>query len=199
MISMLRGKVSELNGNAITVDIGGVGYDVICSSACLEKARPGSNVELTVYTDVRPESIQLFGFADRLEKQVFLLLIKVKGVGARSALEIISNVEKKELLRIIGTGEAARLQRVKGIGKKTAERIIVELKDRVVEYVKESSPLAAGIEREVSSAANDALEALCALGFARREAENALQAAIDSGNGLGSDSGELLKAALRYI
>ena len=112
MISSLKGTVAEISGAQVTLEVHGVGYELRCSQACLAALSEGQAAALVVYTDVKEDSISLYGFADRLEKQVFLLLTKVKGVGARTASDILSRVDKVELLRIIGAGDLARLQAV---------------------------------------------------------------------------------------
>ena len=134
MISYLRGTVFHQSGTSITLDVAGVGYELVCSTSCLEAIAGEDEVQIIVYTDVREDAIKLYGFVDQLEKQVFQLLLKVKGVGAKSASEILSQVDKHDLLRLIGSGDSSRLCTVKGIGKKTADRIVLELKDQVASF-----------------------------------------------------------------
>ncbi len=199
MISMLRGTVHHVSGKALTLDVHGVGYEVLCSTACLEGCVMGSEVSVVVHTEVKEDLIRLHGFADHLEKQVFLLLMRVKGVGAKSSSDIISHVDKVELLRIIAAGDIEGLQRIKGIGKKTAERIVVELKDKVGEYVVEGQLGGRTDERPVqANAFYDAIEALMALGFSRRDAERSVKSVEGRLQG-SKDAGEIVREALRCV
>ena len=199
MIASLTGAVEDVEGRVVTLDAGGVGYEVRCSSACVAGLEKGRQAHVVVYTDVKDDAINLYGFADRLEKQAFMLLMQVKGVGARSASDILSHMDKLDLLRAIGAGDLAMLQRVKGVGRKTAERIVVELKDKVGEFVMQRRGEGARQPAVASSAFEDALQALIALGFARREAEQALakvEKTLPQGE---TDSGLIVKEALKYV
>lgn len=200
MIGALRGLVLDIAGNLVTLDVQGVGYEARCSQACLAKLTVGAEAALVIFTDVKEDSISLYGFEDRLEKQVFLLLTKVNGVGARTASEIISRMDKLELLRIIGAGDVHRLQAIKGIGKKIAERIVVELKDRVAEFAAEKGELRAGAPAGYDQPFEDAAQALVALGFSRKSADLAVSQArgalLPAEN---VDSGRIIKEALRFI
>jgi Holliday junction DNA helicase RuvA len=186
-------------GNTVTLNVQGVGYEVLCSAHCIAGLAPESDATIVVYTDVKEDSIRLYGFADSLEKQVFLLLTRVKGLGAKSASDIVSRIDKRELLRAIGAGDVVKLQQLRGVGKKTAERIVVELKDRVAEYVlgrEESSG-----RTEEGGPFEEALAALQALGFSGREAEQAVRqvrAEVPAGGAL-PDSGEVVRQALRFV
>jgi len=199
MISRLKGKVIDISGYVATLDVSGVGYELYCSSRCLAGMILDEEVEVVVLTDMKQDSIRLYGFEDQLEKRVFLFLTAVKGVGARSASEIVSQIEKKELLRAIGSGDISRLQAIKGVGKKTAERIVVELKDKVADYVTEGSSVGLNLEKEVAEPFRDAVQALLALGFQRNEAEQAVRQ-VESMEGNGSmEAGQIVKHALRYV
>jgi holliday junction DNA helicase RuvA len=211
MISALSGLVIDRVGNAITLDVQGVGYEVLCSSTALEAAVEGQQARLVIFTDVKEDSIKLYGFADKLEKQVFLLLTRVKGVGARSASEMISRVEKVTLLRLIGQGDVTQLCKVKGIGKKTAERIIVELKDKVGDFIREGvgggsldskSSLSLGVESSVYSIESEAVAALEALGFPKKHAQSAVGNALSEGSGgleMFASASDLIREALRHV
>lgn len=199
MIARLTGKIEALSGPLVTIDVHGVGYEVSCSQGCTDKLEVGKNTTLVVYTDVREDSIRLFGFADELEKQVFVLLTQVKGVGAKTASDIISRIDKVELLKIIASADLAQLQSVKGIGKKTAERIIVELKDRVENYLIDQRSTRSLTEQVTLEPYGEALEALLALGFARRDAERALTQARKQASADQMSSSALVKEALRFV
>lgn len=199
MIGSLSGKVLELNRNLVLLDVHGVGYELICSARLLASLTEGQSLAVIVHSEVREDSQRLFGFADRLEKQVFLLLVQVKGVGARSALEIISRIDKRDLLRVIAAGDIGRLQAVKGIGRKTAERIVVELRDKVARLAAPAEDMLLTPENAVTGPEQDALAALVSLGFSRKEAEAALSRAHrDGASGL-QDAGQMVKEALRFI
>lgn len=199
MISLLRGKVHHRTGPVITLDVGGVGYEVHCSRKCFERVSSDEEVTIVIHTDVKEDSIRLYGFADQLEKQVFLLLLKVKGVGAKSASDILSRIDKQELLRIIGSADSSRLCAIKGIGKKTAERIVLELKDQVAAF---ATSFQEGLFGQVKEGVpvDDAIAALQALGFSERDARKACNEAEQSGALKGvTGSGDVVKAVLRFI
>ena len=203
MISLLHGTVDSINGSTVTLDVGGVGYEVQCSRRCVEALTCGEQARVVVYTEVKEDSIRLFGFEDRLEKQVFSLLLQVKGVGARSACDIISRIEKKELLRVIGAGDVGQLQAVKGIGKKTAERIVVELKDRVAQHATEESSVSPARGSGLRPF-EEAVEALQVLGLSKRDSERAVQSVekeLQSAAGVVKDfdTSQVVKEALRYV
>ncbi|MBN8551200.1 MAG: Holliday junction branch migration protein RuvA, partial [Deltaproteobacteria bacterium] len=126
MFAKLKGIVDEVEASRVTLDVNGVGYELFCSGGCVSQLERGREAAIIVFTDVNENSIRLYGFADALEKQVFLLLTTVKGVGSRTAMEIVSCVDKVELLRAIAAQDLKRLQSIKGVGKKTSERIVVE-------------------------------------------------------------------------
>ena len=205
MISMLRGKVVEIDGDSLVVDVNGVGYLVTCTSALCAELELGSDRTICVHTDVREDSIRLFGFASTAERTMFLLLNKVSGMGPRSSLDVVSNVPIRDLLRAIGSGDVQALMSIKGVGKKKAERIVVELKDLVASMVEERSTIVrsavtAGHDSLVGSkpATNDAVAALEVLGFPRRDAEIAVSKAVDGG-WAHTEVGDLVREALRFV
>ncbi len=199
MIGSLRGIVESIAGRVAILSVGGVGYELTITERLLERLQVGEEAHVVVFTHVAEDLLRLYAFEDVLEKQVFLLLTKVKGVGPRSAAEIISRISCRELLRFVAAGETVKLQSVRGIGKKTAERIVLELKDKVGAYVVEQHiSLESQVEREVKPV-EDAVEALQALGFIRKDAERAVDQAVQSGVSKDSDVGNLVKEALRYV
>lgn len=200
MISQLRGIVDSISGSVVTLDVNGVGYEVYCSRQCLSRLENAKPTLLTIYTEVREDSIRLYAFDDQLEKQVFLLLMQVKGIGAKTSADIISKVDKRELLRLIGLSDTSNLQKVKGIGKKMAERIIVELRDRVGDYAIERNSLSnLNVEIEIVDSYREACEALQALGFATKDAERAVQQVKQRPDSVKLNSGEVVKEALRFV
>lgn len=199
MIGSLTGSVKDIDLFTVLIDVNGVGYEVECTEATLRKLEIGGQVSLVIFTDVREDAIVLFGFADKSEKQVFLLLQKVKGVGARTASQIISRIDKVELLRIIGAGDLTRLQSVRGIGKKLAERIIVELKDLVADHAMGRQQRLGSMIEVRAEPYQDAISALEALGFSKRDAERAVAEVRNLGGSLATESGSIVKEALRFI
>ncbi len=197
MIASLRGQVLESDGSSVVVDVQGVGYQVFCTQTCLSTFDVGDSVQVTIFTEFKQDSLKLYGFADKLEKQVFILLTLVKGIGPKSALDIVSRIPARELLRLIGSGDLHTLQSVKGIGKKTAERVIVELKDKVGEYALEQQSVSS-TRPDIHEPLHDAISALQALGFTKRDAERAVSEIQKTGVPL-TDSGVIVREALRYI
>lgn len=200
MIAKLKGIVDSISGNSVIIDTNGVGYEVHATRACLAAISAGQAAQLIIYTEIKEDAIKLYAFEDELEKQVFLLLMQVKGIGAKTAADIISKIDKFSFLRFISEANLTALQSVKGLGKKTAERIIFELKDRIGDYVVEKrSSGGLEIELEREEPANEALEALLSLGFQRKEAERAISRVDLSPEILRKGSGEIVKQALRYF
>jgi len=177
VIARLSGTVLEKHPNRVVVDVGGVGYDVqVPLSTFYGLGEPGSGVTLRVHTHVREEVIALYGFASPLEQDLFERLISISGIGPKLALAVLSGIDPGELVRAIRTQDVARLTRIPGVGKKTAERIGLELKDRM--------PLAATPQGEQPGASeggglrDDLLSALANLGYQRAGAEKAVDAVI---------------------
>ena len=200
MICQLKGGVEAVQGCSVTLDVHGVGYELHCTRACIERFPLGSTAQIVVYTDVKQDAIRLFGFVDQLEKQAFLLLMRVKGIGAKSAADVISRIEARVLLRVIASGDVAQLLRIRGIGKKTAERIVLELKDKVGEFIllRPESLLEVEVSREAPQ--EEAILALVALGFPQREAELAVGKVLTaSPKAAALESSTLVREALRFV
>ena len=205
MISRLHGEVVEVEGDCVVIDVQGVGYEVVCTSALLSRLTVGDRATLSVYTDVREDAIRLFGFDSVAERHVFLLLNRVSGIGPRSSLDVVSNVAIRDLLRAIGSGDVKSLMSIKGVGKKKAERIVVELKDLVANMAGEradSLRSAVTVERGPIERANcisvDAVSALEVLGFGKKDAESAVGQAIAS-KGAFEAVGDRVREALRFV
>ncbi len=205
MISRLHGEVVEVEGDCVVIDVQGVGYEVVCTSALLSRLTVGDRATLSVYTDVREDAIRLFGFDSVAERHVFLLLNRVSGIGPRSSLDVVSNVAIRDLLRAIGSGDVKSLMSIKGVGKKKAERIVVELKDLVANMAGEradSLRSAVTVERGPIERANsisvDAVSALEVLGFGKKDAESAVGQAVAS-KGAFEAVGDLVREALRFV
>src|SRR6188474_2551249 len=134
MIAQLRGTLLEKNPSRLIVDVGGVGYDVqVPLSTFYVLGEAGVQVSLRIYTHVREEVIALYGFATPLEQQLFERLIGISGIGPKLALAVLSGIEPGELVVAVQRGDVARLTGIPGIGRKTAERIVLELKDRLAQ------------------------------------------------------------------
>jgi Holliday junction DNA helicase RuvA len=174
MIARLRGTLVDKSPSRIVVDVGGVGYDVqIPLSTFYPLGDPGSDVVLRVHTHVREDALALYGFATLLEHDLFERLISINGVGPKLALAVLSGIEPTELIRAVRAQDVARLTKIPGVGKKTAERIGLEMKDRL--------PVAAAtVEPEQTAPAaddqlrSDVLSALLNLGYQPAAAEKAL-------------------------
>ena len=202
MISQISGKLIDLSAQVATIDVHGVGYEVHCSNRCAASLELNSSVTVIVYTDVREDQIKLYGFLDRLEKQVFLMLTRVTGVGAKSASEIVSGVDAPTLLRAIADGDSARLQAIRGVGKKTAERIILELREKVGAYALEQQPGGHTVHVAQAGPYSEATEGLVALGFSRTEAQRKISEverilAHGDAKARTADSASIIREALR--
>ena len=181
MISFLRGRVHDKHPNRVTVDVGGVGYEVhVPLSTFYSVGDEGEDVSLRVYTHVREDALQLYGFLTDLERQLFERLIGICGLGPMLGFVVLSGLATRELLTAVQRADVARLTTIPGIGKKTAERIVLELKDRLTQIV---VPTATGTAAPPSSAdqlRTDLLSALLNLGYHRQQAEKAIDATVAS-------------------
>lgn len=182
MIAHLRGILLEKHPNQAIVEAGGVGYDVtIPVSTYTALGTAGAEVALRIHTQVREDAIALFGFTTVQEKALFEKLISVSGIGPKLAITVLSGIQWSDLVRIIRGGDVPLLVRVPGIGKKTAERIVLELRDKLEALgVAPSAPrtAAAGIREPIEA---DVISALTNLGAQRGAAEMAVRKAIDAG------------------
>lgn len=132
MIGFISGKLEEVNNNSIIISCNGVGFEIIVSQTTLSKlANIGENVKVYTYLNVREDEMTLFGFSTTEEKQMFLNLTTVSGVGPKTAISILSEIKLYDLALAITGGDAQRISKIKGIGKKTAERIVLELKEKL--------------------------------------------------------------------
>jgi Holliday junction DNA helicase RuvA len=198
MISHLRGRLLEKHPNRVTIDVQGVGYEAhVPLSTFYGLPEPGGDVSLRIHTHVREDALLLYGFSTRLELQLFERLISISGIGPKLALAVLSGIEPNELIQAIKQGDIARLTGIPGIGKKTAERIGLELKDKLAAFVVAEPAVAAPGETAAPDAMRtDVLSALINLGYHRPLAERA----VDSAMKQESRSFELtLKQALREL
>ena len=199
MIGFLEGKLRHKAPDAIILDVHGVGYIVHVSlTTFYDLPDPGQTTSLHIHTYVREDLLQLYGFRTVAEKESFLQLITVNGVGPRLATTILSSITSDQLRQIIMQQDAKRLRNVPGVGKKIAERIMLELRDKLkLQADKESEGMAIPLAVE-SNAYSDAFSALSNLGYRPPEAERALRKALQT---LGQDAPieKLLKEALRVL
>ena len=195
MIARLRGRIAEKHPHRVTVDVHGVGYELhIPLSTYYGLGEPGSDVVFRVHTHVREDTLALFGFATALELRIFEQLIGISGIGPRLALAVLSGIEPAELVEAVGRGDVRRLTGIPGIGKKTAERMGLELRDRLPP-VHEPEPGAEAADGR-GAARGDLVSALVNLGYGRPSAERAVEAALGAGDGSFEPA---LKRALKEI
>ena len=189
MIAAVRGEVMVRRPDHVVIDAGGVGYRLTVSAETL-KAVPATGRETFLHAELvaREDSLALFGFASEEERDLFGQLVSVSGVGPKVAISVLSGGPARELLRAIAAGDAKRFQAAPGIGKRTAERIIVELREKVAGALEEEVLLGAGADDDPRSLARDGL---VNLGYAPLEAEQLLDGIA------GEDAEELLAMALR--
>jgi Holliday junction DNA helicase RuvA len=196
VIAQLRGRLLEKHPNRIVVDVNGVGYEVFVPlSTYYGLGEAGGEISLRVHTHVREDALALYGFATVLEQDLFGRLIGIGGIGPKLALAVLSGIEPVELLRAIERGDVARLTGIPGVGKKTSERIVLELKDRLPRV---HVPAAGGdVAPEPSAVRDDVLSALLNLGYHRPLAEKAVAAAVKAAPDGGFE--RTLKHALREL
>ncbi len=152
MIGFLRGEVLTVDSDSMIVVAAGVGYEVTCTPATLAMAQPGIGLELYIYTQVREDAILLYGFLKPVEKQMFMSLIKVNGVGPKSAITILGAAPIERLLNLINDGDAKGLSQLPKVGKKTAEQIVLTLKGKLVTADEVAKPAATKTRQEIISA-----------------------------------------------
>jgi len=189
VIGRLRGQLFEKKPGRLIVDVNGVGYEVQVAMPTYSLVPdPGADVTLEIHTHVREDAIQLFGFSTARERAIFERLTGISGIGPRLALTILSGSSVEDLIGSIKRGDLARLTSIPGVGKKTAERILLELKDKLREFVVEDEP-------EGSSA--DVISAMENLGYNRALVEGAIRRVTEGGDDPGFD--ELFKRTLQIL
>ena len=193
MIAQIHGRLLRKGPQEAIVDVGGVGYRLtIPLSTFYRVGEPGAEVTLLTHTHVREDTLALFGFLTAVEQALFERLIAVSGVGPKLAVSVLSGIEAPELVAALRSGDVARLTRIPGVGKKTAERLVVELKDKMKDL-----PSAEVQPAPTSPAADDIVSALVHLGYSRPEAERGVERVFrEHGEGRFED---LLRAALQVV
>ena len=201
MIAFLSGKLLEKQANTVIVDVGGVGYEVtIPLSTFYELGEIGADVQLRIFTHVREDALQLFGFKTEREKQLYLKLISVQGIGAKSGITMLSGMSADEIIVAIRTDNLARLTAIPGVGKKTAERLVIELRDKLNDISSASVQESVSTERTnlpVDEVYDDAISALTNLGYQRNAAEKALKQAVQEGTEMSVQ--KLLRRSLQLL
>lgn len=201
MIAYLSGKLLEKEANSVIVDVGGVGYDVMIPlSTFYDLGEVGEDVSLRIFTYVREDALQLFGFKTIRERELFLLLISVSGIGPKSAITALSGMSADEIIGAIRQNNLARLNSIPGVGKKTAERLVIELRDKIAklsavaseEMKSEGIPQTSG-----DDVYDDAISALINLGYQRAAAEKALKQAMQEGTEMSVQ--KLLRRSLQLL
>jgi len=202
MIAQLSGKLVQKQPNTVIIDVGGVGYDVtIPVSTFYELGEPGSDVSLKIHTHVREDALQLFGFWTGREKELFLKLTSVSGVGPKLAITMLSGMPAGELINAITNNDLVKLTSIPGVGRKTAERVVVELRDKLAVISLESREADRKAAHELApgeaAVRDDTISALMALGYPKAISERAVSFAL-------REEGErtieaVLKRALRRL
>lgn len=202
MIGYLSGKLLEKEANTVIVNVGGVGYEVtIPLSTFYDLGEIGEDVDLRIFTYVREDTLQLFGFKTMREKEIYLKLISVQGIGAKSGISMLSGMSSDEIIVAIRTDNLAKLTSIPGVGKKTAERIVIELRDKLDDLTtgetvatmdQNSRPTEA-----VDGVYDDALSALVNLGYQQNAAAKALKKAINEGTEMSVQ--KLLRRSLQLL
>ena len=198
MFDYIKGSVVELQPTRVVIDCNGVGYDVNLSLTTFSAIQGKESVKLYIYEQIREDAWTLYGFSSREEREMFLLLISVSGVGAGTARMMLSSMNPSELAATIGSENWSLLKNIKGIGPRTAQRIVVELKDKVGTALG-GVALGSAIEAatSISAAAEEAVSALTMLGFAAPASRKVVSAIIKKNSGLRAE--EIIKIALKEL
>lgn len=204
MIAHLSGTLLSKNPNSVIVDVSGVGYEVnIPVSTFYELEDTGTNVKLRIYTHVKEDALQLYGFKTARERELFINFISVSGIGPKIGIALLSGMSADELIASIKTNNLARLTLIPGVGKKTAERLIVDLREKMTALSAAQGEEDTGARPEAAEASTEdsvrsqALSGLMNLGYQRSAAEKAIDAALSEGGDVSVES--VLKRSLRKL
>jgi len=198
MIAFLRGRILDKQPNLLIVDVQGVGYHVnVPLSTFYDVGEAGDEVSLRIYTHVREDALQLYGFLTTLEQQIFERLIAISGIGPKLAIAVLSGIEPGELIGAVHRGDLARLTAIPGVGRKTAERMVLELKDRLAQLAVPAGAVMPMPDSPGERLRTDLLSALQNLGYHRPLAEKAVDATLSSASAPTFE--QALKAALREL
>lgn len=185
MIAYLRGKVMAITEETVILDVNGVGYEAYCSGEAFRKTTVGEIAELYTYLQVKEDGVTLFGFASPKEKELFLKVTSVSGVGPKLGISILTGMTADDVAIAIQTADVKRLSAVKGLGKKTAEKLVLELHGKIsaaeVMSASGETPSAAPVAEKLSPVDEDAVAALMNLGFSKAESVQAVKRAKENG------------------
>ena len=195
MYNYLYGEIIEIIGNEVVIDVNGVGYELGVSNYTAAECKIGQKQKLYTYLQVKADGMSLFGFATAEEKSMFLRLISVSGVGCKVALAVLSGMDSNSLAIAIFNGDTSLLTKIKGLGKKTAERLVLELKEKVDITASDFAGSNTSINISSSKEINDAIEALVALGITKNDAIKAVQKASETAK----DTNAIITLALRSM
>ena len=171
MYSFIKGEVVELNGNTLVVENNGIGYEIIASKSCISGVKVGQQAKIFTYLALSQDDVRVFGFAQSQEKNMFLKLTGISGIGPKSAIDILSGIDLPALVLAIYNGDVKTLSKIKGVGKKSAERIILELKDKMaVDSATAQADTSYEREDALQSVNQDAVSALMTFGLNKNEA-----------------------------
>lgn len=195
MYNYLNGEIVDILPQCVVVDVNGVGYEVGVTAYTMNDCVIGQKRKLYVYMQVKEDGVCLYGFSSKEEKNMFMLLVSVSGVGCKLALAILSGMDFNALAAAIYNGDTSKLTKVKGMGKKTAERLVLELKEKVIVGATELDlPIMQQTEAVLTTDMKNAIAVLCSLGKSQSEAEKLVEAAA----GLGATTAEeLINMAFR--
>ena len=204
MIAHLSGTLLSKEPNQVIVDVGGVGYDVtIPLSTFYDLDDQESGVKLLIYTHVKEDALQLYGFKTANERKLFVHFISVSGVGPKLGIALLSHMKADELIESIKSNNLARLTQIPGVGRKTAERLVVDLRDKMIQLSQAQVAEETGVRPETTYASSedtaraDALSALLNLGYQRSGAEKAIDAALAEGGDVTVES--ILRRSLKKL
>jgi Holliday junction DNA helicase RuvA len=195
MIVHLRGRLLSKSPNEAVIECAGVGYGAIISVTTFTSL-PAEGAELHIYTHVREDQLALFGFAETQEKRLFEKLLTISGIGPKLAITVLSGIASDRLVTAIRSGDHATLTRIPGIGKKTAERVVLELKDKLDDM---AVPMADAAGVHHGPAGDDVLSAMVNLGYPRPIAQKAIETAVGKDAASGQDFETLFRAAMAAI
>ena len=189
MIAFVKGMVAAVTEETVIVDVNGIGYELYCSGTALRSAQIGERISLHTYLQVKEDGVTLFGFADNKEKELFLKIISVSGIGPKNGIAILTGISADAFAECILTADVKRLSAVKGLGKKKAEKLVLELHGKISaaevisaggedswEGVAKSAPVS-----KISAEEEEAISALMGLGFTRSESTQAIARAKEQG------------------
>lgn len=194
MISFIKGKKLEIDPTKIIIDVNGIGYELKISLRTYSEIKEHSVVNLFTHLQVKEDSHTLFGFYDKSERKTFLSLLSISGVGPSTAIMILSSLSSSELNHAIISSDVLTIKSVKGIGLKTAERIILELKDKILKNLNQKNPNNFLVERD-NTIKNEALSALSSLGISKNVVNNHIDRVLDNNNNISLE--DLIREVLK--